>query len=148
MWLLEIGLLLDTDCFLSRVPHWGIWVTQRIPKHMRDGLCKGNDGMQEEKVSVSWSCQAHSSGGIKLNASEASIRCPVKTLFPTMYICLALKMSLDIGCLVLKPWQLLILTLNQLEAVLSHFSHVQLFVTLWTVACQTPLSMGFSRQVY
>ena len=27
-------------------------------------------------------------------------------------------------------------------------SHVQLFVTLWTVACQTPLSTGFSRQEY
>ena len=26
--------------------------------------------------------------------------------------------------------------------VLSHFSHVQLFVTLWTAACQVPLSMG------
>ena len=26
--------------------------------------------------------------------------------------------------------------------VLSHFSLVQLFVTLWTVACQAPLSMG------
>ena len=30
--------------------------------------------------------------------------------------------------------------------MLSHFSHVQLFVTLWTVAHQAPLSMGFSRQ--
>ena len=29
------------------------------------------------------------------------------------------------------------------------FSHVQLFATLWTVACHTaPLSMGFSRQEY
>ena len=27
-------------------------------------------------------------------------------------------------------------------------SHVQLFVTPWTVACQAPLSMGFSRQEY
>ena len=27
-------------------------------------------------------------------------------------------------------------------------SHVQPFVTLWTVACQAPLSMGFSRQEY
>ena len=27
-------------------------------------------------------------------------------------------------------------------------SHVQLFVTPWTVACQTPLSMEFSRQEY
>ena len=25
---------------------------------------------------------------------------------------------------------------------------IQLFVTLWTVACQSPLSMGFSRQEY
>ena len=32
--------------------------------------------------------------------------------------------------------------------VLSHFSHVLLFTTLWTVACQDPLSMGFSRQEY
>ena len=32
--------------------------------------------------------------------------------------------------------------------VLSCFSHVQLFVTLWTVARQAPLSMGFSRQEY
>ena len=32
--------------------------------------------------------------------------------------------------------------------VLSCFSHVQLFVTLWTVALQAPLSMGFSRQEY
>ena len=27
-------------------------------------------------------------------------------------------------------------------------SPVQLFVTPWTVACQAPLSMGFSRQEY
>ena len=32
--------------------------------------------------------------------------------------------------------------------VLSCFSHVQLFTTLWTVACQAPLSMGLSRQEY
>ena len=30
--------------------------------------------------------------------------------------------------------------------VLSCFSHVWLFATLWTVACQAPLSLGFSRQ--
>ena len=32
--------------------------------------------------------------------------------------------------------------------MLSHFSHVQLFVTLWTVALQAPLSLGCSRQEY
>ena len=32
--------------------------------------------------------------------------------------------------------------------VLSHFSRVWFFATLWTVAHQAPLSMGFSRQEY
>ena len=32
--------------------------------------------------------------------------------------------------------------------MLSHFSHVRLFVTLWTVVHQAPLSMGLSRQEY
>ena len=32
--------------------------------------------------------------------------------------------------------------------VLSLFRLVQLFVTLWTVACQASWSMGFSRQEY
>ena len=34
------------------------------------------------------------------------------------------------------------------SCVLNHFSHVCLFVTPWTVACQASLSMGFSRQEY
>jgi len=33
-------------------------------------------------------------------------------------------------------------------AVLSCFSRVQLFATLWTIAHQAPLSVGFSRQEY
>ena len=38
---------------------------------------------------------------------------------------------------------------NRLGAyLLSHFRCVWLFATLWTVAHQTPLSMGFSRQEY
>ena len=32
--------------------------------------------------------------------------------------------------------------------MLSHFSHVQLFATLWTVACQAPLSLGILLQEY
>ena len=32
--------------------------------------------------------------------------------------------------------------------MLSCFSPVQLFATLWSVACQAPLSTGFSRQEY
>ena len=32
--------------------------------------------------------------------------------------------------------------------MLSHFSPVQFFGILWTIACRAPLSMGFSRQEY
>jgi len=32
--------------------------------------------------------------------------------------------------------------------MLTLFSHAQLFVTLWTIVHQAPLSMGFSRQEY
>ena len=32
--------------------------------------------------------------------------------------------------------------------MLSRFSQVWLYVSLWTAACQAPLSMGFSRQEY
>ena len=32
--------------------------------------------------------------------------------------------------------------------LLSCFSRIRLFATLWTVGCQAPLSMGFSTQKY
>ena len=40
------------------------------------------------------------------------------------------------------------LTVPLCHAALSHFSHVRLFVTPWTVAHQSSLSMGFFRQKY
>ena len=46
-------------------------------------------------------------------------------------------------------WETLIICCilsNMHACVLSHFSPVILFVTLWTVAHQAPLCMGFSRQ--
>ena len=32
--------------------------------------------------------------------------------------------------------------------MLSYFSHILFFAAQWTVACQSPLSMGFFRQEY
>ena len=37
---------------------------------------------------------------------------------------------------------------NYVECMLGRFNYVQLFVIQWTVTCQAPLSMGFSRQEY
>ena len=39
-------------------------------------------------------------------------------------------------------------TISLHACVLCQFSHVRLFATLWTAACQAPLSEGFSRQEY
>ena len=38
--------------------------------------------------------------------------------------------------------------MTKVSLLLSRFSHARLFVTLWTVAYQAPLAMGFSRQEY
>ena len=57
--------------------------------------------------------------------------------------------DLDTACqakVVLRSEKLAIFILC--ACMLSHFSHVQLFATLCTVAGQAPLSMGFSRQEY
>ena len=42
------------------------------------------------------------------------------------------------------PFALLLLSMH--ACMLNYFSPVWFFVTLWTVAHQAPLSMGFSRQ--
>ena len=39
-------------------------------------------------------------------------------------------------------------TVSSPSLCFSYFSRVQLFATLWNVASQAPLSMGFSRQEY
>ena len=52
--------------------------------------------------------------------------------------------------LLLKPfslyWNIILVLLSLHACMLSRFNHVWLFVTLWTVARQAPLPMGFSRQ--
>ena len=48
----------------------------------------------------------------------------------------------------MKIFCLMLITLRHVYSVCEVLSHVQLFVTPWTVAHQAPLSMGFSRQEY
>ena len=56
--------------------------------------------------------------------------------------------ALPVSCSRMTLLQLVPQAGLQVVYVSSHFSCVQLFVTLWTVARQAPLSMGFSRQEY
>ena len=78
-----------------------------------------------------------------LNKSSKSMVPLGKNLFMDFWCCIALVlfnpqwMPENTGC-----YQ----TLH--ACVLSLFSHVQLFATLWTVAHQAPLSISFPRQEY
>ena len=57
------------------------------------------------------------------------------------------ELSLSLACC--SPWGHKELnTTEWLNWTESHFSCVWLFATLWTIARQTPLSVGFSRQEY
>ena len=51
----------------------------------------------------------------------------------------------SLGIMLLRVIQVVV---SMHACVLSHFSCVQLFATLWTISQQAPLSMGFSRQEY
>ena len=67
-----------------------------------------------------------------------------------MYIYIYIYSSLiTAGFKMLKNWRQINLKAmrNRVSIcdVLSHFNHVQLFATPWTVAHQAPLSTGFSR---
>ena len=55
-------------------------------------------------------------------------------LFPALHTCLTCNFDKPTSCVPVY--------------MLSCFSCVWLFVTLWTSACQAPLSVGFSRQEY
>ena len=47
-----------------------------------------------------------------------------------------------------SPWRFFQRFLHSWDHVLSHFSRLQLFATVWTIARQALLSTGFSRQEY
>ena len=70
-------------------------------------------------------------------------------------ICKSLQMSVwapppeFIGCSVIfSPRCDVSESLSHFLYLLGHFSCAWLCVTLWTIVCQAPLSMGFSRQEY
>ena len=87
-----------------------------------EGCCRVSTGHQGHPA-LEPGTHAHHPGGILVKPLHKG------SLVPTMI--LSNKMSVRIPCL---PAQSL--------------SHVRLFVTLWSVACQAPLSMGFPRQEY
>ena len=63
------------------------------------------------------------------------------------WMLLALKDPIAELYLIIQPTHFLSPTLDH-ACMLSSFSHVWLFATLWTAALQVPLSLGYSRQEY
>ena len=62
--------------------------------------------------------------------------------------CPALKADSLLTELQEKPWASMWILINSTVLCVSRFGYVQLFVTVFTVACQALLSMGSSRQEY
>ena len=72
---------------------------------------------------------------------------PASLLSTREHICISQRIRnnrIHVERYTIDPWTTQIWT----AFMLSCFSHVWLFTTIWTVACQAPLSMGFSRQEY
>ena len=67
--------------------------------------------------------------------------CPRKPKFRVLVIILSL-----VNCTFLNSKNVFLE--GVCACMLSHFCHVRLFATLWTIAHQAPLSMEFSKQEY
>ena len=73
-----------------------------------------------------------------LYSTGNSAQCSAVTKREYMWICVYTQLT---HFAIQQKW-------TQCASVLSCFSRVQLFATLWTIVRQAPLSMGFSRQEY
>ena len=62
-----------------------------------------------------------------------------------IYLCLPFPQNIKTSITYRRKCCYILLIISPFETRVSSFSRAQLFVTTWTVAHQTPLSMGFSR---
>ena len=75
----------------------------------------------------------------------------VKMTGSTILAHLRVILCLCVTCVFVCPWDQSFLPAGPQFSnlvVCWSLSHVQLFATPWTVGCEAPLSMGFSRQEY
>ena len=98
--------------------------------------------------------QFFASGGqsIGVSASASVLPMNIQDWFPSRWTsCISLQskgLSRVFSSTTVGLYIFLKLTVCVYVCVCWHFSRVQLFATPWTIACQSPLSMGFSKQEY
>ena len=104
--------------------------------------------LEEERVSI------RSTGGLIHEEGSGLSEIPKKTKLlcfrnPSLHVHLPFQTPFPSALLAEEFSHLLaVVKISLCARVLSRFSHVSLFATPWTLACQAPLSMGFSRQEY
>ena len=101
-----------------------------------------------QQVCVTYSSIRLTPGRYWLHAYIPLIPNPKHSMISPAQLWLSLSLVSLVSLGLPWPWTSIAFIGQSLCCVLSCFSHVQLFVTLWTVAQQAPLSMGFSRQEY
>ena len=118
-------------------PHFLLSATQtQPPPQSSPGLCKGGSYIHSFILPM------------------VKKTCPLPwLLLPTLVPQLPLQAKYLILTFTLSCSHLHVLKTFQASLIVppisvKSFSHIRLFVTLWTVACQAPLSMEFSRQEY
>ena len=96
---------------------------------------------------ISWHKQERTQRFLVFSPSQPLVRIQIWGTHATcVFLLLPYPPSLSVSFSIRFPrWPLLDLS-YPCAHVLSHFSRIRLIATLWTVACQASLSMGFPRQ--
>ena len=82
-----------------------------------------------------------------MNLPQVYMCSPSWTFLPPPFYDFLIKAHIHLGLINLLKFNLIYYD-NIRACVISRFSRVRLFATLWTTACQARLSTGFSREDY
>ena len=124
--------------------HWHI---RNIRQDRTQYICGWDAGFGGDNDSLFFqhSCYMRSIAALKENSkNKIFLTFPVYLLYQTMLFPKLEKKKKQYNPISVQVSSLLWIPI----CVLSHFSHVWLFATPWTVAHQAPLSMGLSRKEY
>ena len=105
--------------------------------------------LRKNELRVKWKKKVRKvSGAIIWRAKNRSSGGLVSKSCPTLVTPCSLPGSSVRGILQARILEWVAISFSNGKVKVESLSHVRLFMTPWTVACQAPLSMGFFRQEY